>query len=819
MRLRTFVVAILGLITLLATGLQLRAAGLSIGGIAVDESGGVLPGVTVTVVPTATPQAEPLMQVTDGEGKFTFDDLAPGTYTVVLSLPGFEEKKFAALTVPTTEELKVVMAIAALSESITVRANVPAPVSVPRETIGESKIEEEALSNVPLATERFEDALPLLPGVVRGPDGLINMNGARADQSAVRMNGINMSDPVTGHFAVRLPLEAIDSLNVHAGVYSAVFGNATGGVTDIVTKPGQDTFGFQLQNVMPRFRFVDGSINGLDSFTPRVRVSGPIQQGRLWFSEAASYRFVRTHVTELEPRDQAEQKVQSFDSVSQIDYAIKAGQLITGTVVIFPTNIDNVNIDTLHPFDTTPDMTQRGWSGSIAHRAVFANAFTLSSAMAVKQFDLAIAPKYDGATSRVNVSGFSSNYFNNFDRDSGRYDATSTLAIAAPDHFGDHLLRVGGQFSHTTYSGIDASSPVIVTRADGSTLRKIDYTGSSSVGASNTEIAGFIEDQWAINQFVTVNGGVRYAYERIAGDQTLAPRVDVSIRPFENGRTVVKGGIGRFYDALPLNAADFGRQQSRRITEFDALGNATKTSYIVNRVDAEGLQAPSSTAWNVELDQMLTDTLLARVGYRNTRGSNQLIVDPMPYDGTMRLSSNGNTRSQEFEATLRRQFKKGGHVTASYVRSKTEGDLNDFVSLFGDVREPIIRANEYSRQAFDTPNRFLVWGVMNFPREITVAPTMEYRTGFPYTVIDEQQAVVGVRNQGGRYPNLMTMDLAVTKDVQVTKKYRARIGVQVFNLTDHFNPQDVQNNTASPLFGDYANSVKRQIRGKFVVLF
>jgi Carboxypeptidase regulatory-like domain len=80
MRLRTFVVAILGLITLLATGLQLRAAGLSIGGIAVDESGGVLPGVTVTVVPTATPQAEPQMQVTDGEGKFTFDDLAPGTY-------------------------------------------------------------------------------------------------------------------------------------------------------------------------------------------------------------------------------------------------------------------------------------------------------------------------------------------------------------------------------------------------------------------------------------------------------------------------------------------------------------------------------------------------------------------------------------------------------------------------------------------------------------------------------------------------------------------------------------------------------------------
>jgi len=688
-----------------------------------------------------------------------------------------------------------------------------------RDTIGESKIEQEALSNIPLATERFEDALPLLPGVVRGPDGLINMKGARADQSAVRMNGINMSDPVTGHSAVRLPLEAIDSLNVHAGVYSAAFGSATGGVTDIVTKPGQDAFGFQVQNVMPRFRFVDGGIHGLDSFTPRARVSGPIRRGRLWFSEAASLRLVRTHVTELEPRDQAEQKVRSFDSVSQFDYAMTPGQMLTGTAVIFPTNIDNVGIDTLHPFDATPDMTQRGWSGSIAHRGVFANGLTLSSAMAVKEFDLAIAPKYDAATSQVTVSGDRSNYFNRFDRDSRRYDAASTLAIAAPGHFGDHVIRAGGQFSHTTYNGIDASSTVIVMRADGSPLRQIEYRGSSSVGASNTEIAGFLEDQWAITQFVTVNGGVRYAYERIAGEQTLAPRVDVSIRPFQNGRTVVKGGIGRFYDALPLNAADFDRQQSRRITEFDALGNASGTSFFVNRVAAGGLEAPSSTAWNVELDEMLTDTLLARVGYRDTRGSNQLIVDPMQDDATMLLSSDGSTRSHEFEATLRRQFKKAGHVTASYVHSKTEGDLNDFVTLFGDVREPIIRANAYSRQAFDTPNRFLVWGVVNLPREIAVAPTLEYRTGFPYTVIDEQQGVVGVRNQGGRYPNLMTMDLAVTKDVQVTKKYRARIGVQVFNLTDHFNPRDVQNNTASPLYGSYANSVERQFRGKFVLLF
>src|SRR5262245_53267159 len=163
-----------------------------------------------------------------------------------------------------------------------------------------------------------------------------------------------------------------------------------------------------------------------------------------------------------------------------------------------------------------------------------------------------------------------------------------------------------------------------------------------------------------------------------------------------------------------------------------------------------------------------------------------------PEGGAMLLSSDGRSRSNEIEATVRRQFHNSSHITASYVHATAKGDVNDFVSLYGDLRDPVVHRDEYTRQAFDVPNRFLVWSVMNLPREIVVAPTVEYRSGFPYTVIDEQQNVVGVRNQGGRFPNLFTLDLAVTKDMQLTKSRRARVGVQMFNLTNNFNPQDVQ---------------------------
>ena len=84
--------------------------------------------------------------------------------------------------------------------------------------------------------------------------------------------------------------------------------------------------------------------------------------------------------------------------------------------------------------------------------------------------------------------------------------------------------------------------------------------------------------------------------------------------------------------------------------------------------------------------------------------------------------------------------------------------------------------------------------------------------------MNEKQDYVGPRNGGGRFPQLLTLDVLVTKGVKIPfrgKKYRGRVGLTIFNIPNHWNPRDVQNNLDSAQFGTFYNSVGTSFRTKF----
>ena len=147
--------------------------------------------------------------------------------------------------------------------------------------------------------------------------------------------------------------------------------------------------------------------------------------------------------------------------------------------------------------------------------------------------------------------------------------------------------------------------------------------------------------------------------------------------------------------------------------------------------------------------------------------------------------------------------------------------MNDFNSYYANFEDPIIRRNERSLLPFDAPNRFVFWGNFTVKYGLTVAPVLDLRNGFPLSIRDEDRNFVGPRNRAGRFPNFASLDLQFLKSISApgrfSENYRFRVGVKVFNLTNHFNPRDFQGNLASDEFGGFHNGVGRKFGMKFVI--
>src|SRR4029078_6252026 len=90
-----------------------------------------------------------------------------------------------------------------------------------------SVITQEALRDAPLIDQKFQDALPLLPGFVRGPDENLNIKATTPSQSGILVSSLNVTDPVTGAPAIELPLEAFHTVQSHSDPYSAKYRRVT----------------------------------------------------------------------------------------------------------------------------------------------------------------------------------------------------------------------------------------------------------------------------------------------------------------------------------------------------------------------------------------------------------------------------------------------------------------------------------------------------------------------------------------------------------------------------------------------------------------
>lgn len=236
--------ALLLALCLLAAPLAWGQAGTaSVIGSVKDESGGLIPGATVTLTSLATGAER--STVTDTAGDYRFMAVPPGTYRMKIELQGFRTavRDAVQLRVDTATRIEpIVLSVGALTETVEVQAQALI-VNTTDASLG-NVINSSQIMALPLEARNPVGLMSLQPGAVflpTGDDRSGAVSGARSDQANVTLDGVDVNDPELGTAfttVLRMPLDAIQEFRVTTTNYNADQGRSSGGQVSLITKTG-----------------------------------------------------------------------------------------------------------------------------------------------------------------------------------------------------------------------------------------------------------------------------------------------------------------------------------------------------------------------------------------------------------------------------------------------------------------------------------------------------------------------------------------------------------------------------------------------------
>jgi hypothetical protein len=250
---RTAAAFALALAGLLPPTVHAQATG-SIAGFITDQSGAVLPGVTVVATSAATGQIRSAVSGEDGHVSIPL--LPPGLYDVKAALTGFTPvvTGIASVSVGDTTRIDMTLSVGGLSDRVTVSAETPI-IETAHATLGIT-IDHQKIVELPLNGRNFTQLGTLIPGVVTPPAALgggagdatpggfgaatsgFSVNGMRTQSNNFLLDGASNNDTFNTGFVMRPPPDAIQEFKIQSHSYSAEFGRNAGSVVNVVTRGG-----------------------------------------------------------------------------------------------------------------------------------------------------------------------------------------------------------------------------------------------------------------------------------------------------------------------------------------------------------------------------------------------------------------------------------------------------------------------------------------------------------------------------------------------------------------------------------------------------
>jgi hypothetical protein len=577
-----------------------------------DAQNAVLPGVSIV----ARNEASGLFReiVSGADGSFFMSALTPGSYEVAAQLSGFKkyQRKGVRVEVGKTQSVDVQLEVGGIEQEVTVIAESPLVDTTTKQLGGSIPTQE--LNDIPSLNRNFTSYLSLLPGITAtistdsfGADS-IRVNGQATQNANYTLDGAGNNDTFNngnGGAQARIPVEAVQEVQVLTSQFDAEFGQSSGGVVNTVSKQGTNllhgaAFFFQQNEKMTSLDYF-AARQGLDKPAANQQqwggnLGGPIIKNKLhFFVNLERIDQSRARTMNISARPELSFTDSTRDNVwnwmARMDHQINANntwavrwlrETSPQTNQLVATNYTRTRAEEEQDGDWTIVGTLNSvirntrvntLKISYTHEDVFfGNPGYFQTNDQAGQGPLLVHQTFeDGFATRANR------------RMDPAYQIDNTLSWFVPNKRGDHDLKFGagwyylplhvfdagtlnGQFNFTA-SDLDFNPANPRTYPDRLTVR---VPGESDYYVKGTEVGAFVQDKWKINSRLTASLGLRYDVEIVPIDETgnylfsdpnaypvdknnLSPRLGASWSLDEAGTAVIRGGWGLYYQKTPFS--------------------------------------------------------------------------------------------------------------------------------------------------------------------------------------------------------------------------------------------------------------------------
>ncbi len=563
-----------------------------------DEADQTLPGVTVTIESPALIGGS-RVQLTNDAGEALFIQLKPGEYMVSCQIEGWQPARYEKIKVSLDKTTKLIVKLQPsekFAETVTIIGRTP--VVDPTQTYIGDVFDQTYLQETAIGSggRSYQSVLAQTGGVAGGANP--SVLGSTLGENNYLIDGLSTTDPVTATFGTNFNFDAIQEISFQTGGFEAEYGQATGGIVNLITKSGGNTFDGAFDIRYSNEKFYEGSDkyppwepydperDDTWFYNPAFSLGGPISKDRVWF-----FFSVQTEQSEVTPAGvDYSFKWDGQNYMGKITWQISSNDTLIGKYSSDPAAIHNVNADPLVAKEAARRQDQGGDIYQLDYSRIFSNNLLFTFKIGINNQYLDSYPTSGDldSPSYYDVStGYSwGNYYNAQYSDRDRKEGMFSLTYFKNNLLGDHTFKFGGEyhdvlFGWYSFTPGDRSYYYWDYDEDGTSnpyfkyvyerVPKLDYTGE--------QWTLYLQDEWRILPNLTFKPGIRYDVARYWNDQETffdpdimdyrkgpvadfkkwQARIGFAWDIFNDAKTVLRGYYGRFMHPSALTLPEFLR--------------------------------------------------------------------------------------------------------------------------------------------------------------------------------------------------------------------------------------------------------------------